>query len=203
MSEKQDRQGVRTVTDLERKYNFGKRFSELLGIATDAREKVDYVESSLRDEFREQVTAISRDTEKIIMSALENYTEKTEHEELSRTVESEFKLMADRITMNFDLAIDRANEVNGEIEKVNETLQKHFEFSVDGLVIKAGEGEMNLVLDNDIIRFKKNGQEFGWWDGVNFHTGNIVVKLNERAQIGNFAFVPRSNGSLDFMKVGG
>lgn len=203
MSEKQDRQGVRTVTDLERKYNFGKRFSELLGIATDAREKVDYVESSLRDEFREQVTAISRDTEKIIMSALENYTEKTEHEELSRTVESEFKLMADRITMNFDAAIDRANEVNGEIEKVNETLQKHFEFSVDGLVIKAGEGEMNLVLDNDIIRFKKNGQEFGWWDGVNFHTGNIVVKLNERAQIGNFAFVPRSNGSLDFMKVGG
>lgn len=203
MNEKQDRQGVRTAKEIEQKYNFSKRFAELLGIATDAREKVDYVESSLRDEFREQVTAISRDTEKIIMSALENYTEKTEHEELSRTVESEFKLMADRITMNFDVAIDRANEVNGEIEKVNETLQKHFEFSVDGLVIKAGDGEMNLVLDNDIIRFQKNGQEFGWWDGVDFHTGNIVVELNERAQIGNFAFVPRSNGSLDFMKVGG
>lgn len=203
MSEKQDRQGVRTASELEQKYNLTKRFAEVLGIATDAREKVDYVESSLRSEFSEQVTSIARDTEKIIMSALANYTEKSDFEELSRTVESEFTVMADAITMNFDSAIERSNEVNGEVEKVNETLQKHFAFSVDGLVIKAGEGEMNLVLDNDIIRFMKGDQEFGWWDGVDFHTGNIVVELNERAQIGNFAFVPRSNGSLDFLKVGG
>ena len=62
---------------------------------------------------------------------------------------------------------------------------------------------MNVLLDNDMIRFTKNGQEFGWWDGVDFHTGNIVVEVNERAQFGNFAFIPRSNGSLDFLKVGG
>ena len=82
-------------------------------------------------------------------------------------------------------------------------LEKHFEFGVDGVTIKAGENSMSLVLDNDIIKFVKNGQQFGWWDGVDFHTGNIVVKLNERAQLGNFAFIPRSNGSLDFLKVGG
>lgn len=33
---KQDRQGVRTATDLEQKYNFGKSFAEIMGIATDA-----------------------------------------------------------------------------------------------------------------------------------------------------------------------
>lgn len=44
---------------------------------------------------------------------------------------------------------------------------------------------------------------FGSWDGNDFYTGNIVVKLNERAQLGNFAFVPRSDGSLSFLKVGG
>lgn len=37
MSLKQDRQPARTVPDLERKYNFGKSFAEILGIATDAR----------------------------------------------------------------------------------------------------------------------------------------------------------------------
>ena len=62
---------------------------------------------------------------------------------------------------------------------------------------------MNLSLDNDLIIFKKNGQQFGWWDGVDFHTGNIVIDVTERAQFGNFAFVPRSNGSLSFMKVRG
>jgi hypothetical protein len=37
MSLKQDRQGARTPADLERRYNFGKSFAELRGIATDAR----------------------------------------------------------------------------------------------------------------------------------------------------------------------
>lgn len=36
MSAKQDRQGARTVSDLERRYNFGTQFAEILGIATDA-----------------------------------------------------------------------------------------------------------------------------------------------------------------------
>lgn len=289
MSEKQDRQGARNVSEFERKYNFTKRFSEILGIATDARDKVDTVESTLRGEIEEQYTKISRDTEKILMEALEKYVETSDYEEFQRTVSSQFQIMADEISANLKSTTERINSVdgnlsefqtyceselkatseqvslnmqstnesftivnsaitdaqgdiqeqstvsqelkeycesefkatserfdigfkstsdqitniNGDVQKIHESLEKHFEFSTNGLVIKAGEGEMNLVLDNDIIRFMNGDQEFGWWDGVDFHTGNIVVELNERAQIGNFAFVPRSNGSLDFLKVGG
>ena len=93
--------------------------------------------------------------------------------------------------------------MDGDLQKTVETLSKYFDFGIDGLTIKAGENDMNLSLDNDLIIFKKNGQQFGWWDGVDFHTGNIVIDVTERAQFGNFAFVPRSNGSLSFMKVRG
>jgi hypothetical protein len=109
---------------------------------------------------------------------------------------------AEQIALNFEETTEQINNVNGDLQTVSEKIEKHFEFTTNGLLIKAGEGAMNLVLDNDIIRFVKNGQEFGWWDGVDFHTGNIVVEVNERAQFGNFAFVPRSNGSLSFLKVG-
>jgi hypothetical protein len=44
---------------------------------------------------------------------------------------------------------------------------------------------------------------YGSWDGDNFYTGNLVIRVSERAQLGNFAFVPRSDGSLMFLKVGG
>lgn len=203
MSVKQDRQGARTAQDIERKYNYGKKFAEIYGMITDARDSVDRVESSLRSEITEQVTSITRDTERIILSALEGYVETTELEELQATVSSELLVMAEKIAMNFESSTQQIAEVDGELQTVVDELQKHFEFSVDGLTIKAGENSMNLLLDNDLIKFEKNGQMFGWWDGVNFHTGNIVVKVNERAQLGNFAFVPRSNGSLDFLKVGG
>lgn len=38
---KQDRQGVRTPADVERKYKFGERFAEVMGVATDAREAAE------------------------------------------------------------------------------------------------------------------------------------------------------------------
>ena len=200
---KQDKQGVRTASDVEQKYSFGKTFAEILGLIDDTRDSVDRVESNLRSEITEQVTSITRDTERIILSALEGYVDKTELEEVQAKVSSELQIMAEKIAMNFESSTQKIAEVDGELQTVVEELQKHFEFSVDGLTIKAGESSMKLLLDNDLIKFEKNGQQFGWWDGVNFHTGNIVIEVNERAQFGNFAFVPRSNGSLDFLKVGG
>lgn len=80
MSVKQDRTGVRTAVDLERKYNFGKTFAEMLGLINDSRDKVDAVESSLRNEITEQVTTLRRDTESIVASATKNVQTELEGE---------------------------------------------------------------------------------------------------------------------------
>lgn len=203
---KQDRQGARTPADLERRYNLGattQSFAEAMGGSTDSRDYVDRISSELRSEFEQKVTSLTRDTERIVMAALSSYVETSDQEEFKQTIQSEMAVLAEKITMNFTSTEEQIDKINGDLRTVVEDLQKYFEFSTDGLAIKAGENAMSLVLDNDIIVFKKNGEQFGWWDGVDFHTGNIVVELNERAQFGNYAFVPRSDGSLDFLKVGG
>ncbi len=150
-----------------------------------------------------QITAAIQTAESIILSALSEYTRTSDLESYKSTVASELKAMADSISLNFSEVTELIENVDGDLQKTVETLEKHFEFSTDGLSIKAGANSMTLTLDNDLILFKKNGQQFGWWDGVDFHTGNIVIEVNERAQFGNFAFVPRSNNSLSFLKVGG
>lgn len=203
MSEKQDRQGARTAADLERRYQFGKQFADVMGVALDAQNSISAVESNLYHDILEQATSITRDTERIVMTALESYTEASELEELKGTLSSDLAVMAEMIAMNFEASVERTDTVDGELQTVKEYLEQHFEFSADGLLIKAGEGSMGLRLRNNLIQFEKNGTEFGWWDGVNFYTGNILVSVEERAQFGNFAFIPRSNGSLDFLKVGG
>lgn len=203
---KQDRQGVRTPADLERKYGLGKldeNFANIMGIALGARDSVERIQSDLRSEFSEQMTSFTRDTERIMLSALESYVETGDYEEYKKTVQAELNVLADKVTINFNTTTEKLSEVDETLQGVIEDINKSFEFTADGLAIKAGENAMSLVLDNDVIRFVKNGEEFGWWDGVDFHTGNIVVALDERAQIGNYAFVPRSDGSLDFLKVGG
>ena len=116
---------------------------------------------------------------------------------------TQLQILSDEILMNFTDTIETINNVSGDLQAEITERKKHISFSENGITIGAGENAITLELDNDMIRFKKNGVQFGWWDGVDFHTGNIVVEVNERAQFGNFAFVPRSDGSLMFLKVGG
>ena len=61
-SEKMDMAGARTPADIERKYNFGKSFAEISGIATDARttaakaeQTAENVESDLKDLFAKDI----------------------------------------------------------------------------------------------------------------------------------------------------
>lgn len=205
MSAKQDRQGVRTAADIERKYNlrWEESFADLMGVSKDTRQNVDRVESEMRSEMEQQLTSITRDSERIIMAALENYVETGDYDSFRQTVDSELTVMAEKISMNFESTTTQVTDINGDLQTVVEILQKHFDFSANGLTIKAGGNEVKLVLDNGVVYFELNGQRKTTLDPDSLKTGNIYVDLNERAQFGNFAFVPRSNGSLDFLKVGG
>ena len=157
----------------------------------------------LQNQILTDTTQIINDCNTIILSALESYVELSNYEEFKETVSTQLQILSDEILMNFTDTIETINNVSGDLQAEITERKKHISFSENGITIGAGENAITLELDNDMIRFKKNGVQFGWWDGVDFHTGNIVVEVNERAQFGNFAFVPRSDGSLMFLKVGG
>ena len=81
-------------------------------------------------------------------------------------------------------------------------IKKYFQFNEDGLTMGSGESAIKLRVDNDDgIIFEKNGETFGYWDGNDFYTGNIKVRVKERAQFGAYAYVPRTDKSLMFLKV--
>lgn len=158
----------------------------------------------VKNQVIQQTTTVLNTCEEIILGALTEFTETGNYSEFKKATESALKVMSDEITMKFSETTTSVNNVNGDLQKTVEKIEKYFDFTLEnGLIIKTGNGnEMQIQVDNDLISFKKDGEQFGWWDGVDFHTGNIIVAVNERAQFGNFAFVPRSDGSLAFLKVG-
>lgn len=153
--------------------------------------------------FQEQLTTAIQTSESIIFGALDRYVETSNYEAYKKEVSSQLEIMANQISLSFTETAERITEVDGDLQKTLENLEKHFDFTLDGLTIRGGEQAMSLKLDNDSVSFWKNGQQFGWWDGVDFHTGNIIIDVNERAQFGNFAAIPRSNGGLSWLKVRG
>lgn len=192
---KQDRSPVRTASELERKYNFGKSFAEIMGIATDARDSVAQVETELSEQF----TRMLRDTESIIMEAVAN---NVTDEELEVTISTQLQLMSDQLLLTFTEATNSLNETDDDLNAKFNELYSYIKMSGGVLSFSDSVSTKTLSLNNGKIQFADNGVAFGEWDGDNFYTGNLVIRVSERAQLGNFAFVPRSDGSLMFLKVG-
>ena len=160
---KQDRQGVRTASDLEQKYNWGKRFAEIMGIALDAQKSVSEVESSLTNQILEQATSITRDTEKIILAALASYAQTEDMEEFKRTLKSELEIWAGEITGRVTFVEEGVKEIDGELQEVFNTIIKYFTFDVNGLTIGQVDNPNKVVIDNDDITILVNDkpiQEF-------------------------------------------
>lgn len=182
---------------------------------TPAPEDVDETIINSSDEVRQEIVdrsaTIVAEAEGIVTEALRSYTKTDDFNSFKEEAVSSIKQNADDISLNFTKTTETTTALDDDLQNTKETISKHFEFTEKGLTIKMGENAMKLRLDNDLIGFYKGDideadltkNRFGWWDGVDFHTGNIVVEVNERAQFGNFAFVPRSDGSLMFLKVGG
>lgn len=171
---------------------------------THSPEDTDNAISGIRDSMTIQKAEIISDCKSIILSALETYVESGEYDEFKQTVSSQLELLADRITMTFSTVSQQVTDVDGDMQTKFNELYKYITFSGENAItIGSSDSSIKLILDNDQILFTKDDVTFGSWDGNNFHTGNIVVDVNERAQFGNFAFLPNSDGSLSFVKVGG
>lgn len=164
MSVKQDRTAARTAADIERKYSFGKKFSEILGLIDESREKVDSVESGLRNEITETATTLKRDTEEIVMTATEDV--RTELNDNITEVSKKVELKVDAESV--DIAIDRKLE-NGVDHVETKT---GYRFDADGLNISKSGEEMTNMIDNTGMYVKRSGE-------------NILVANNEGVEATN------------------
>lgn len=176
--------------------------SKVEGIVAD---KVEAPIEEIRQTVEERYTSAINTAESIILTALESYVQTSNYDQFKKTVESQLSVMADEIAMNFTATVEEIANIDGELQSKFTQLYKYIKFSGEtAITIGSGDSAITLELDNEKgIVFKRNGVQFGLWDGENFYTGNIIIGVNERAQFGAFAFVPRSDGSLSFLKVGG
>lgn len=136
-----------------------------------------------------------------IKDALDTYVKDGDYAKFVEAVQEQMANMEATITKNFKTNSEQTKEVSSDLDNRFQELKKYIRFGDNGIEISAGENALKLVLDNNVIYFEQNGVQKSWWDGNDFHIGNIKVDVSERAQFGNFAFIPRSDGSLIFLKV--
>lgn len=160
MSAKQDRVAPRTVPDLERKYNWGQKFSEILGLIDDTRDEVDSTASELRSEITNQATSIRRDTEQIVMEATKTVeTVEQKFDDTINGINEDITTLTNEVKMQLtaeDVTIAIKSELIGGVDSVHTTVNK-YTFDDEGLKISKSGTEMSTQITEDGMQvFRSN-----------------------------------------------
>ena len=158
--------------------------------------------SDIRNSVDEKYDAALNASSEMIDAALADYVDRESYDEHNEAQSAEFAALEEETRNKLELANEQIASVDTNFQQQFDEVYKYVSFSGGVLTLGSTGNAITLTIENDNIVFRRNGIEFGSWDGEDFYTGNIVVRVNERAQLGNFAFVPRSDGSLSFLKVG-
>ena len=148
----------------------------------------------------EQITAITQNSQQIILEALADYATTSDLETLQETISSQLSVMADQIEIRLTQTAQQIQDVGGDLQAQYDELSKYFRFTADGLVIGQEGNEITLKVDNDRISFLDGGLEAAWITNKQL-TITDATFLNS-LRIGKFAWIPRRSGNLSLVKVG-
>lgn len=138
-----------------------------------------------------------------IMSNVEaNYTRADEFNTYVDNQQSSLTQLSNSITAQFNESRELIGSVNGALETYKDDISKYIRFSAEGIEIGEKGNALTLKIDNDEIGFYKEGDQIAYWDGSTLYTGNAWITLERQFRIGNFAAIPRSDGSVSWLKVG-
>lgn len=151
MSAKQDRVAPRTVADIERKYNYGKSFAEIMGLIDDNRDKVDSVESTVNGEITEQLTSLQRNSEEIVAKAVTQEEMVDVYGDIDKLkTEVETRMTSEAVTISI------REELSNGVEVLD--TKTGYRFDKDGLSISETGSEITNLLDNTGMYVKRSDQ---------------------------------------------
>ena len=109
--------------------------------------------------------------------------------------------LSDSFTFEFERIQATVNENDAEAREQFETIHKYIRFEDGNIVLGESGNELVLHIENDRISFLDSGAEVAYFSDKQLTVldGHFLNSL----RVGAFAFLPRENGNLSLVKVGG
>ena len=183
---------------------------ELGNQATDWTPAPEDVDNAINEERTTRQSAIETKANEITSKVSETYVSNSAFEHYQNTVSSQFTQTKKDFTWSINQSVnDAKNEMNGQIDSVNgrvdglkkttDNVNNYMSFDNDGLTLGKSDSAFKTKITNQEWSIQKNGAKVTY---INDQTMYITDgQFTQSLKIGNFGFVPRANGSLDFKKI--
>ena len=171
--------------------------NKVISISSDMEEKLNV---GLSETERKLAAQIAATAESITTTVMDEVYLKSDTDALIESVSTRVTQTAEDVEIRFnEFSQDMDAVVAGQDAQFQE-ISKYIRF-IDGNIVLGEEGNtLTLQIANNKISFLDAGAEVAYFSNNKLYVtdGEFLHSL----QLGNFAFMPRSNGNLSFKKVG-
>lgn len=160
------------------------------------------------DEIRQEVinnTSLIEQTDtQIRLDVASEYVSTGTFDEFRETTETQFTVQADGIEAKFSEMVLMVENVEGETQAQFRELASYirgYQNEEGQPVLELGSVTSDIILKqtNDRIQFIQSGTEVAYVSNNTLYITDGIFLVSLR--VGNFGWIPRANGSLDFKKV--
>lgn len=120
------------------------------------------------------------------------------------TMKKETSTSIEQTNKSISAVISSTNILQEKVNGSNETIKNintNFRFDAEGMTIGKSDSHFKTKISNERFSFTENGNEVAYFANKKMYITD--GQFTNSMRVGDFAFVPRANGSLDFKKVGG
>lgn len=165
---------------------------------------------AVNEETVKRQSAIETKANEITAKVSETYVSNSAFEHYQKDMSTQFTQTKKNFTWSINQSVtDAKNEMSGQIDSVNgrvdglkqttDNVNNYMSFDNDGLTLGKSDSAFKTKITNQEWSIQKNGAKVTY---INDQTMYITDgQFTQSLKIGNFGFVPRANGSLDFKKI--
>lgn len=168
------------------------------------------IDNTIAEERTKRQSAIETKANEITAKVSETYVSNSAFEHYQKDISSQFTQTKDDFTWTIGQNIKSAKtEIGGQINGINDTLKgltdttdeikSYMSFDKDALTLGKSGNKFKTQITNQEWAILKDSEKVTY---INDKTMYITDgQFTESLKVGNFGFVPRANGSLDFKKI--
>ena len=190
---------IRTLTDINR--GSQQKATDIVTIVQQASKEMKNDLTEVQNIVKTQSSSVVATCEEIILSALSEYVEDSNYQSFKETVESQLKVLADEIALNFTTVMDQVENVNGDLQERFNTITKYFTFNINGLTIGQTDSPYKVVIDNDIYSMRVNDVEVLWIANGEVYTPEI--EITKKMNLFGYLIDQDENGNVNSEYIGG
>lgn len=173
----------------------GNKFDDLFNKAEETEKEFD----GIRQETNTMYSEAIKEANRIILEVVKEYVSTSEFETYKEAISTAFEQNSEMFEMSFNKIVEQITKVDGDTQSQFTEIRKYIRF-IDGQIVLGEDGNLlTLTLANDRIYFEQNGIEVAYFSNNKLYVTDIHVTNSLR--IGNFAAIPRKNGSLDIRLI--